>query len=177
MRKIIIEAPPEEFVETIEQGRDITPIVELFGSFASKINKVTATPMTFNQDDLTPQQLEDIANDFQGHFERLVTGLESKGNLAETIDLAIHCKKAMEKARAEYLDQCCETAQAREQMAKMKLVLLRIGWPKRGTADETRSIEEFANEIQDSFEQWDLDDNYDGAPSGNDRAWPQAPSE
>lgn len=50
-----------------------------------------------------------------------------------------------------------------EQIQAMRSILLRIGYPKRGTLDETKDIQDFADEIQDTFPLWELDDSYDGA--------------
>ena len=69
----------------------------------------------------------------------------------------------------------------------MAEMLCRIAYPERGSNDEIRTLEEFAQEIrtleefaqeiQDTFHRADIDENYDGAPSGHDRQWPQAENE
>jgi len=80
---------------------------------------------------------------------------------------------------------------------RMAEMLCRIAYPERGSNDEIRTLEEFAQEIrtleefaqeirtleefaqeiQDTFHRADIDENYDGAPSGHDRQWPQAENE
>lgn len=61
--------------------------------------------------------------------------------------------------------------------AKMKAMLLRIAWPRRGSADERKTIEEFSEEIRDTFKQWELDNSYDPTPVNDGRKWPQANNE